>query len=63
MIREPYEKVSDVKRRAALRGIRKSKSPLNGMSFSTPRSTITILTVSGHDDKGHGLPFLFPVSR
>lgn len=62
MIREPYEKSSNVKRRAKFRAIRKSKSPLNGISFSIPRSTITILTASGDEDKGNGLPFFFPGS-
>jgi len=55
MIREPHEQSSDVKRREKLRAIRKSKSPLNGISFFTPRSTITILTASGDDGKGNGL--------
>ena len=62
MLREPYEKSSNVKRRAKLRAIRKSKLPLKGISFSTCRSTITILTASGDVDKGNGLLFFFPAS-
>ncbi len=42
--------------------IRKSKSPLNGIPFSIPRSATAILTASGDDDKGNGLPFFFPAS-